>query len=201
VLRGQSNRFTERQALYLLAHYIGDIHQPLHVGCGYIQTSMGENGRPRFQFAVPASPNTGAGALPHDEGGNRLRWGQDYDRNLHSYWDTDLVEHASGSRSAREYAADLVRNVAPVTGWKANGQVQGWPAQWASDALPHAREAYRGLRLLRSATYRTRSGRVRQGWAITRPDGYAERGRDITRVQLAKGGYRLAQVLMNIWGE
>src|SRR6267154_5547312 len=30
------HNFTKRQALLLMAHFIGDIHQPLHVGTAYI---------------------------------------------------------------------------------------------------------------------------------------------------------------------
>jgi hypothetical protein len=39
-------RFTPRQALLLLAHLVGDIHQPLHVGAAYVQRS-GKFGVPR----------------------------------------------------------------------------------------------------------------------------------------------------------
>ena len=48
---------TKPVALILLAHYVGDIHQPLHVGAEYF-----DNGK----FA---NPDTDKNALP-DQGGN-----------------------------------------------------------------------------------------------------------------------------------
>jgi hypothetical protein len=34
VLQGRSDRFSELNALRLITHYVGDLHQPIHVGCG-----------------------------------------------------------------------------------------------------------------------------------------------------------------------
>jgi hypothetical protein len=48
VLRGSSQVFSRREALRLLAHFVGDIHQPLHVGQGFVSAE----GPPRF--VVPA---------------------------------------------------------------------------------------------------------------------------------------------------
>jgi len=39
VLAKQSTRFSTVNALRLLVHLVGDVHQPLHVGCSYLQTS------------------------------------------------------------------------------------------------------------------------------------------------------------------
>ena len=38
VLRGQEpeGQLTRKEALMLLVHLVGDLHQPLHVGCGYV---------------------------------------------------------------------------------------------------------------------------------------------------------------------
>ncbi|MFZ9981881.1 MAG: S1/P1 nuclease [Cyclobacteriaceae bacterium] len=54
----------EREYLKFLIHLVGDIHQPLHVGCC------------------------------DDQGGNRIRvkWFRE-DSNLHRVWDSDMIDH------------------------------------------------------------------------------------------------------------
>lgn len=57
--------FTPRQALLLIAHLVGDIHQPLHVGAAYINQDM--------QFVTPTSKQQVDGINIFDlQGGNNL---------------------------------------------------------------------------------------------------------------------------------
>ena len=81
---------TKPVALILLAHYVGDIHQPLHVGAEYF-----DNGK-------IANPDNDPHALP-DEGGNSLMLflvapstvDPEISRRrpkLHSYWDSGVVK-------------------------------------------------------------------------------------------------------------
>ena len=81
-------RITKPVALILLAHYIADIHQPLHVGAEYFD----QQGR-------VVDPNENPSALG-DEGGNTftLQLGDEPPRNaefirrkLHGFWDNDAV--------------------------------------------------------------------------------------------------------------
>jgi hypothetical protein len=50
--KSNPHHFTKRQALILLTHMTGDIHQPLHVGAAYV----GKDGK--FVAAVTTSPST-----------------------------------------------------------------------------------------------------------------------------------------------
>ncbi len=77
----KSKKFTDEDeafALKCLVHLIGDIHQPLHVGNG------------------------------EDKGGNdvRLKFFRE-DRNLHSIWDSGMIDHEQLSYT--EYTADIDR--------------------------------------------------------------------------------------------
>jgi hypothetical protein len=77
---------SQRNALKLLVHFLGDIHQPLHVGCGFIDVN-GANGLIEIvrDPAVVKQKN-----LPSDKGANDLIIDNDR-KNLHSFWDFTLV--------------------------------------------------------------------------------------------------------------
>jgi hypothetical protein len=67
----------KREALLLLAHYVGDIHQPLHVGAVYLSSS----GR-------RVNPDSGTfDAATETRGGNELLIDGNVHRNLHAAWD------------------------------------------------------------------------------------------------------------------
>src|SRR4029079_4853653 len=66
----------EKEALFLLAHLVGDLHQPLHVGAIYLQADG---------TAVDPDPaNASAVEKSTTHGGN---WIIDNEKKLHSDWD------------------------------------------------------------------------------------------------------------------
>jgi len=93
VLQGRVPEQNERKitkpvAIILLAHYVADIHQPLHVGTEYFDA----RGR-------PADPDKEKSALA-DEGGNTFalelsdespRSRGIHSKNFHDFWDYDAV--------------------------------------------------------------------------------------------------------------
>src|SRR6266404_1326262 len=93
VLRGDTPEDNERKitkpiAIILLAHYVGDIHQPLHVGAEYFD-----------QHGHVADPDQ-ADTTYSDQGGNTLdlRLTGDppngrlsHTKKLHGFWDLDTV--------------------------------------------------------------------------------------------------------------
>jgi hypothetical protein len=103
-------RNEKRTALRFVAHLVGDIHQPLHAG-----------------FA-------------EDRGGNSVVVRFDGRKeNLHSLWDTALVELEQGTPS--EIAA---RIQAVVTDQDRHQWQQGTPAEWALESLAIVRaQVYR----------------------------------------------------------
>jgi hypothetical protein len=188
VLRGRSKTFTQRDALRLLIHLVGDMHQPVHNGNAFVAAS----GPPRF--VVPDGPS----GWRTTAGGNFLVYGPQDRFNLHSYWDTHIVNLAMRNDDVATYASRLVSEVPVVGEWKDGGDPDGWPERWLNEGLGYAREAHDGIRIMThlgpDATVR-----VLHRWRIEQPAGYDDRSRARIRLQLAKGGYRLAALLRAIW--
>ncbi|HEX6730329.1 MAG TPA: S1/P1 nuclease, partial [Pyrinomonadaceae bacterium] len=124
---------TKSVAVILLAHYVGDIHQPLHVAAEFFDA----DGAP----IQPTPANEGFG----DQGGNKLtlftlRKGKLVSAGkFHGYWDSQTVENAFGS-SPNPTVAKKLGNKEP-TDWKLTGNVESWGEKLANDILPLAREA------------------------------------------------------------
>jgi len=115
----------KKEALFLLAHFVGDIHQPLHVGAVYLDG----NGNLVDPPDPTPDPNTAT------FGGNSI---QDGDTNLHSDW--DQITETWGPPPDAAMLADAA-NV-PAT----PDPIDGWAAIWASDTVMQARGAFNGLK-------------------------------------------------------
>lgn len=72
-------------ALAFLAHFIGDLHQPMHVS---FADDLGGNRAPLVYFEQPT--------------------------NLHRLWDTDMLAKRGGSQSA-EKTTELLRDIQPLS--------------------------------------------------------------------------------------
>jgi len=137
-------RNEKRIALRFIAHLVGDIHQPLHAG-----------------FA-------------EDRGGNSVdvRF-NGRKENLHSLWDTALVELEQGTPA--EIAA---RIQAALTSDDVKQWQQGSPAEWALESLA----------IVRAQVYRLlASGEIEAS--------YTEAARAVICTRLAQAGARLAWLL------
>jgi nuclease S1 len=137
-------RNEKRTALRFIAHLVGDIHQPLHAG-----------------FA-------------EDRGGNtvEVRF-NGRKENLHSLWDTGLVELEPGTPAEIAKRIQAVVNRDDVQQWQ-----QGTPAEWALESLA----------IVRAQVYRLpSSGEINAS--------YIESGRAVIRNRLMQAGARLAWLL------
>ena len=163
-----------KEALRLLAHFVGDVHQPLHVGAVYLSPSgeLVDPDRGRFD---PQSAT---------RGGNLLKQGP---HNLHSEWDG--IPTALRIDRFKPEAVTLAARVAPVA-----GALKRWPIAWASDTVIASHEAFAGLRF--GPEESSEAGRE---WSFHAPRGYARRRHELQRTQLVKAAARLAQVLEAIW--
>lgn len=188
VLKTGKGLFTPREALRLLAHFVGDIHQPLHVANGFVSASG------PLTFVVPEGPTGWRPTL----GGNALRYGPEYRFNLHSYWDSHAVNLSMQKEDVPAYAARLFADVKPAPDWTPAGDPESWPAQWATEGLAHGKEAHRGVRLV-SYLGPDEAKQTPHRWLIEQPADYDERARALVPRQLAAAGYRLAAVLRAIW--
>ena len=194
---------SKRNALRLLVHLVGDIHQPLHVGAGYID-HPGDD-RPGKIVKDPAEAKRKR--LPNDRGGNNLVIDGDR-QNLHGFWDYSLVTSlmdATG-KTSETLGEFLKRTVRPSGSWNPRGPVSTWPAQWATDSLQLSRRhAYISLLITGRRTIPVLSGGkpvlnngqpvMQTVYDVSSAGNYETANREIVRQQLAKAGYRLAKLL------
>jgi PAS domain-containing protein len=219
VLKGESDRFSELNALRLVTHLVGDVHQPVHVGCSYIDKS-GE--LPRL-VSDPAA----AVGLESDIGGNSLILPIPGSVPLHTYWDSRLLpddedhDHDDAEADApsesdapeADAASDadavspelkarfiqkLVNQIeanaseADVEMDETSGPVEDWPEAWATTSIRLARNAYESLRIVKKLT---RQYKVEWEGKET----YDARCKPIARQQADAAARHLADLLNKIW--
>ena len=207
-------KITKPVALILLAHYLADIHQPLHVGAAYFDAQ----GR-------PADPEKDKSALA-DEGGNRftLELSDEPPRRrgirkkrFHGFWDNDAVNalfpEVPGRLPKKELAAQinplkqqLVHEMATQEphNWQmpSNVSIDSYAEIWADEILPIAREAHTRLEF-RNGRPVVDGGRVvAMGEALEKPAPdhalYRAWAASVVRDELHKAGWRLADLLEKI---
>ena len=216
VLRGETpekntRKITKPIAVILLAHYVGDIHQPLHVGAEYFDEGGHE-----------VDPDKDKSALA-DEGGNTFRLhllddspprrGIRY-KKLHGFWDLDAVNtllppldpakpkdqqqkdtSAAIETIAQEMAASEPKN------WRlpANLPLSKYAETWADEILPIAREAHERLQLTNVEAVLDAGQTVAAGDAREQPAQdhvlYRQWASKVVREELHKAGWRLADLL------
>jgi hypothetical protein len=202
---------SQRTALKLLVHFLGDMHQPLHIGCGFID----DNG-PQGTIVIARNPEMiRQKKFPSDNGGNQLVIDNDK-KKLHSYWDFDLVTslmQLTEKPTPDALGSFLTETVRPKSSWNPSGPIDTWGAQWATDSLQQSRDhTYKGLKITRQrkiiVTNNSGQPVVHDGevvidtvYDVTRPANYEKLNRELVRQQLAKGGYRLAKLLDAIFAK
>jgi hypothetical protein len=194
VLEGAGDkRITKREALCMLVHFVGDLHQPLHVGNGFY--SIGADGA----VTLVTDPEA-AKSLPNDKGGNADFFGPGKYDELHAYWDTNLVQKVAGTTDAAQLAAVVAKlAAADGAGWKSAGDYHHWAEGWASESLAAARTAYAGITF--GAETPDAKGGIKS-IKITLPANYDEVCTPLAAERLAKGGYHLAEILNAIqWSD
>ena len=167
----------KREALLLLAHYTGDITQPLHVGAVYLDP-CGHLVDPQTQ-AYDATMDT--------QGGNKvvtLRVATNHrSETLHATWD-DIPE---ALHSNHIDAAWLTRARAEAP---TRGDMDTWSTKWADTTLTQARAAFKDLEF---------GAQQNNVWTVPITGRYDDSMAPIKKRQLTAGGVRLAQALMAIW--
>lgn len=178
-----SGELTRTQALRLLIHFVGDIHQPLHCGTGFYRLSETE---PPVLVTNPEE----AFGLPNDRGGNDLFYGPK--EQLHALWDRGLVEEIANTPDFRSLATVLRQNYLGGSLPATPGDYHRWPETWALESVSVARSAYAGIRFRSVETMDD----PKSLWiSITLPQGYEKRNIVLAAQQLVKASVRLAQLL------
>lgn len=144
------NSSIEEKVFYLklLVHLIGDLHQPLHIG------------------------------RSEDRGGNsiRLKWFRD-NTNLHSVWDTKMIESYNMTYS------ELALNLDTFSKQQVKDLQSGSVLDWVNETRILTMKVYNSAKAEENLSYR-----------------YMYDYFDSVKVQLQKGGLRLAKVLNELFG-
>jgi hypothetical protein len=149
VLKNQNSTETDKIFhLKMLVHFIGDLHQPLHVG------------------------------LAEDKGGNdrQVRWFKD-GTNLHTVWDTNMIEDYNMSY------IELAENADGLSNHQLQQVQQGTVIDWMYESRNLCEEIYANTEIGDKLGYR-----------------YMYDYMKVVRSQLQKGGIRLAVLLNDIFG-
>jgi hypothetical protein len=182
---------TPRVALRLLAHFIEDIHQPLHVGAGYLD---------KTKFV---DPNGYPGHYGDDQGGNRLYYGGTNRFQLHYYWDTVVVRADMAQahvETPRQFAAYLLAQT-PVPKWKTPGPLLDWDLVWAKESIALSIKVHDvTVTDENDSQIDDRTGKPRPFWHIQdlTPQ-YIAWSEKAAQDQMIKAGCRLAATLEALW--
>ncbi len=217
VLQGKIPENNERKitkplAVILLTHYVGDIHQPLHVGAEYFT-----------QTGQIDDPEKDKNAIP-DEGGNTLEFrllndppqGKlSHSKKLHGYWDGDTVDSllpAVGPGAPKEQRWSIQDPARRKLGQDmAKQEPKDWKLPpgtpldragyvWATEILPIAKEAHDRLSFNNvHPVTQDEGGPLATGEARERQTSdkksYKDWSAEVVRMELHKAGWRLADLL------
>jgi len=162
----------QNEALKFLTHFVGDIHQPLHVG------------------------------FTQDEGGNTLNGKfLDTSTNLHDVWDTYIIDELitkDFNGNDTELPAYLLQQ---IQSGMYHGNVSMWEKCSSStpDQACSPEWAMESVVLACDYSYVEADGKTHIADNFDLQSDYYTRNYPIVESQLAKGGVRLANVLNSIW--
>jgi len=217
VLQGNSAVMSELNALRWLVHLVGDVHQPIHVGCSFIDRSKAV---PQLIFD-PILINQKH--LTHDRGGNNIILPISGSISLHSYWDSrlpgDIEEDPDeeADSDAEEFKAvaavqpegspEKVRFVKKLVSMIERERLarvliaipfdarppEEWAQQWADSTLVEARKAYQGLEIVKKLS----GAKCKVSWEGK--TSYDARCSRVVSKQLTLAAENLAAVLNTIY--
>ena len=109
-----STRQNKKEALWFIGHFIGDIHQPMHVG------------------------------YPHDRGGNDhlLEFTDGRQTNMHSLWDGQIIEHMEFTHSKNYFSKKVDEKISQFLNVFHSNDIESW-AQESRDLAMQPSVGYR----------------------------------------------------------
>ena len=196
---------TDVEALWLLVHLVGDIHQPMHVGAKYYDWACeksvdpNEVGDPNKHFGIGTT-------VADTVGGNFILLQAPAPAvppapNLHFYWDGAAVAQAMRSAGLGYSEADFAKLLAalPPQGWQTAGAPDTWARQWADEIMPLAVQAHVRLQISKGNKPPPFPGHGNCVWNATLDQDYQDWASARAREQVAKAGFRLAALLAAIF--
>jgi hypothetical protein len=203
-------KITKTIAVILIAHLVGDIHQPLHVGAEFFDKE-----------GHPANPDKTADTI-EDQGGNTLTLNLTSGATeairhakFHYFWDSESVmanlppmpepiskeeKHDKIEAAKKDLVKEFVGNEPKDWRLPSSVALKDYAEAWANEILPMAREAHERLEFRDVAAKQMDDGSVAAAGILDEKksaDGisyYDWAGRS-ARQQLHKAGWRLADVL------
>lgn len=207
---------TKAVALILLIHYVGDLHQPLHVGAAYFN-SKAQRRAPKNDADANARADTGGGSIyfplsllqdPIDEK-QKPSW------NLHHFWDDTAVQNAYAlilppgvkAKDKPRRAAEELAKVVGSTWTPGSADMQKWTVKQIDRILPEAKEAHDRLRFtkIKVVTHK-KNGTTALKAAIGAEtigglDKYSTWAGNITRQELLFAGLDLTELLKRAFAQ
>ena len=215
VLKGEvpednPRKITKPIAVILLAHFVGDIHQPLHVGAEFFDKE-----------GHAANPDKTTGLL-EDQGGNTLTLnltsgGTELTRHakFHYFWDSETVmanlppmpdtlskeeKRAKIEAAKKDLVQDFVSHEPKDWRLPQGTALKDYAEAWANDIMPIAREAHSRLQFREVTAKQMDDGTLAAAGFLDEkkmPDGvsYYDWSARVARQEMAKAGWRLADVL------
>ena len=216
VLRGRRPEQNERKitkpvALILLAHYVADIHQPLHVGAQYFD-AQGRVANPEKDRLALADEGGNTFTLELSDEPPRTRGVRK--KKFHAFWDYDAVNALFPQMPIRVRKRELQAKITPLrkqlvhelathepTSWRmpTHLDVTNYAEAWANEILPIAREAHQRLQFTNVYQQQEKGRVVAAGEANEKPQpdqiSYRAWAANVVREELHKAGWRLADLL------
>jgi hypothetical protein len=162
----------DKEAILMLAHFVGDVHQPLHVGAVYLDP-QGHVVRPHSEAEAEADSTAG---------GNFIEVGA---KELHREWDSVPKGTAETDISvlvsrARDIPADP------------NVPFSDWAVGWASESVAAAAKAYAEITFANDGTHKWRA-------SFANRTQYLRSEHDEQELRIIQAGARLAALFKAIW--
>jgi S1/P1 Nuclease len=167
----------KREALLVLAHYVGDIHQPLHVAAVYLDPN-GKRVDPDAGVFDPATQTRGGNDITTINAVTKKAGA-----NLHHVWD-QIPSSLTAPNIGPAWLAKA--RAVPLT----PGAVTSWADIWAMQSISEAKTAFSGLKFGKQNASK---------WTVALPGSYAAKMATIKKTQLTQSGAHLAQILQTIW--
>jgi hypothetical protein len=194
---------TDTEAVWLLAHLVGDIHQPLHVGGIYFDKKT---------CATSVDPNLVPGGMVNvasTNGGNFIDLvavapppAVPPIDNFHLFWDSTAVVRAMQAEGLTGAEQEFARVLAAeVPAGQPTGDPGGWAEQWATEIMSLAREAHAPARITITPKPPriSETGKVTCAWTAAIKPEYSKWASEQARAQIQKAGFRLAALLVAIF--
>ena len=135
VLKNSQTSFLQKQeALWFIGHFVGDIHQPMHVG------------------------------YPEDLGGNRhqLELADGTKTNMHKVWDGQIIEHIESKIGVEEFRIQVQKKIQLFVDQPQSTHIEDWAQESRNIAMKDS-VGYRGNSLkVASSEYMKAHGEITQ---------------------------------------